>query len=220
MIRYPSVLIDLDGTLIDHFAAIHRTHSYTLSQLGLPAPTMDQVRRAVGGGLEVAIQRLLGAQHLHLFERALPMYREYWANNMLYGVALLPGGRELLEAVKKTGGKSAIFTNKHGPSARTLMEHLGVASLLEGVFGALDTPWLKPDPEFTRHALSTLGADAGKTLLIGDSPYDVEAARKGGLVSACVTTGTHSEQELREAGATWVYPDLFAVGREVLGLEL
>ena len=220
MNRFQTVLFDLDGTLIDHFAAIHRCHSHTLKQLGLPAPSMDEVRRAVGGGLEVAIQRLLGPNHLHLFERALPMYREYWAKNMLYGVALLPGARELLEALKARDVQCAIFTNKHGPSARTLMEHLGVGPLLDGVFGALDTPWLKPLPEFTEHALRTLGGTPATSCLVGDSPYDVEAALNGGIHCVCVTTGTHHEAELRAAGATCVCADLWAVGREVFGLEL
>jgi phosphoglycolate phosphatase len=218
--RFQTVLFDLDGTLIDHFAAIHRSHSYTFKQLGLPPPTMDEVRRAVGGGLEVAIQRLLGPQHLQLFERALPIYRDFWAKNMLYGVALLPGAREILEELKAQGARCAIFTNKHGPSARTLAEHLGISSLLDGVFGALDTAWLKPDREFTEYALRTLGSSADSACLVGDSPYDVQAARNGGLPSACVTTGTHSEAELKAAGATWICPDFWVLGRQVFGLAM
>ncbi len=220
VLRFSTALFDLDGTLIDHFSAIHRSHAHTFKELGLPAPTMDQVRRAVGGGLEVAIQRLLGTTHLHLFERALPTYREFWAKNMLHGVALLPGAGELLAALKADGCQCAVFTNKHGPSARTLMDHLGVSPLLDGVFGALDTPWLKPEREFTEHALKTLGADALSTCLVGDSPYDVEAARNAKIKAACVTTGTHGQEELRLAGAAWVLPDLWSVGREVFGLAL
>ena len=60
--RFRTVLFDLDGTLIDHFAAIHRSHAHTLKQLGLPVPTPAQVRAAVGGGLEQAISRLAGAE--------------------------------------------------------------------------------------------------------------------------------------------------------------
>ncbi len=181
---------------------------------------MAQVHRAVGGGFEVAVRRMLGPANEHLLPRALEIYREAWARNMLNGVALLPGARGLLEALKAGGVKCGVFTNKHGPSARAVCEHLGVMPLLDGVFGAFDTPWLKPDPEFAVHALSELDAVANTTCLIGDSPYDVEAARNGGFVCFCVTTGTHDEAQLRAAGAAGVYDDLIALSKAEFGIEL
>ncbi|MFT3783051.1 MAG: HAD family hydrolase [Nibricoccus sp.] len=218
--RFRTVLFDLDGTLLDHFGAIHASHAYTLKQLGLPAPTMAQVHRAVGGGFEVAVKRMLGPENEHLLPRAIEIYREAWAKNMFNGVALLPGARSLLEALKKQGVKCGVFTNKHGPSARLVCEHLGVDKLLDGIFGAFDTPWLKPQPEFAKHALDTLGAEPATTCLIGDSPYDVEAAQNGKFICYCVTTGTHTEEQLRTAGAAGVYDDLIALSKTEFGIEL
>jgi phosphoglycolate phosphatase len=218
--RFRTVLFDLDGTLLDHFAAIHRSHVHTMRTLGLPEPTMEQVHRAVGGGLEVAIGRLLGEKNAALLPKAAAIYRAYWDKHMLYGVALLPGARELLEALKARGVRCAVFTNKHGPSARMLMDHLGVTALLDAVFGAVDTPWLKPEAAFSEHALKTLGADAATTCLIGDSPYDIQAAHNGGFPCHCVTTGTHSAQELTDASADSVHPDMFSVARQIFALDL
>jgi phosphoglycolate phosphatase len=218
--RFRTVLFDLDGTLLDHFAAIHRSHVHTMRTLGLPEPTMEQVHRAVGGGLEVAISRLLGEKQAALLEKAVPIYRKFWDENMLLGVALLPGSRELLEALKARGVRCAVFTNKHGPSARTLMDHLGVAHLLDATFGAVDTPWFKPDREFTQHALLTLGADSATTCMIGDSPYDIQAAHNGGFPCHCVTTGTHSAKELTDARADSVHPDMTTLARKVFDLEI
>lgn len=220
MTRFRTVLFDLDGTLLDHFAAIHQSHSHTLRHLGLPAPTMDDVRRAVGGGLEVAVARLLGEAHAAHLDKAVAIYRAYWNENMLHGVALLPGSRELLEALNAQNVQCAVFTNKHGPSARTLMDHLGVTHLLAATFGAMDTPWFKPDREFTDHALATLRAQAATTCLIGDSPYDVAAAQNAGFPCYCVTTGTHTAEELHAAGATGVFADMSAVAQEVFGLRI
>ncbi|MGC4075169.1 MAG: HAD family hydrolase [Nibricoccus sp.] len=220
MNRFRTVLFDLDGTLLDHFAAIHRSHVHTMRTLGLPEPTMEQVHRAVGGGLEVAIQRLLGEKNAALLEKAVPIYRKFWDENMLYGVALLPGSRELLEALKARGVRCAVFTNKHGPSARTLMDHLGVTHLLDAVFGAVDTPWFKPEREFTEHALLTLGAAASTTCMIGDSPYDIKAAHNGGFPCHCVTTGTHTAKELSDAGANSIHPDMVSLARAIFGLDL
>jgi phosphoglycolate phosphatase len=214
--RFRTVLFDLDGTLLDHFAAIHRTHTQTCQHFGLPAPTMEQVRRAIGGGLETAVARIFGPKHEALVPQAIPVYRALWPDNLLFEASLLAGTKELLQELKAGGAKCAVFTNKHGPSARAVLEHLGVSSLLDGIFGAFDTPWLKPDVKFAQHVLSALGAEANGSCLVGDSPYDIEAAKAAGFPCFCVTTGTHSAEELREAGAQGVYPDLLTLGRSAL----
>ncbi|HEX2860648.1 MAG TPA: HAD family hydrolase [Lacunisphaera sp.] len=206
------VLFDLDGTLIDHFRAIHRCHAHAMTQLGLPAPTLDQVRAAVGGGVELAVERLVGKERS---AQALAIYRPHWTTTMLDDVELLTGARELLTALRQRGTRTAVFTNKHGPSSRLVCAHLGLAELLDGNFGATDTPWLKPAPEFTHHVLSALHAAPATTVLVGDSPYDYQAARNAGLTFLGVTTGTHSAAELRAAGAEKVFADLHAVAREL-----
>ncbi|MND08335.1 Phosphoglycolate phosphatase [compost metagenome] len=65
--------------------------------------------------------------------------------------------------------------------------------------------------------LGTLGASADRTLLIGDSPFDVESAHNGGFACWCVTTGTHDAAQLKSAAAEAVYPDLFAVQAALAG---
>jgi HAD superfamily hydrolase (TIGR01509 family) len=204
--RFRTVLFDLDGTLLDHLRAIHRCYGHTLPQLGYPAPTLEQVRRAIGGGLENAMRKFVPEARL---AEALRIYRPYWDETMLDDVELLPGARELLTGLHERGVTCAVFTNKHGPSSRRVCEHLGIAPLLRAVYGAGDTPWVKPQPEFAAHVLAELGADAASTLLVGDSPFDVEAARQGGFAAGwCVTTGTHAADELCAAGADCVFAGL------------
>jgi phosphoglycolate phosphatase len=215
---FDTILFDLDGTLIDHFEAIHRTHTETMTHFGLRAPTMADVRNAVGGGLEEAVRRLFGTEHAALVPEALPFYRACWPKNLLVGVKSLPGAVELLTDLRTRKVVCAVFTNKLGTSAREVCAHLGLAPLLQGIFGALDTPWLKPQREFSDHVLHTLGAKAATTLLVGDSPYDVQTAQNAGFPSWCVTTGTHSAAELKAAGATKIFPDLRAVQSALAGL--
>jgi len=207
--RFRTFLFDLDGTLIDHLHAIHRSYSHTLPQLGYPAPTLEQVRRAIGGGLENAMRKFVPESRL---AEALAIYRPYWDQTMLDDVELLPEARELLSDLNERGATCAVFTNKHGPSSRRVCEHLGIAPLLRAVFGATDTPWVKPQPEYAARVLAELGADAASTLLVGDSPFDVQAARHGGFAACwCVTTGTHDAEELRAAGADRIFAGLGAV---------
>ena len=210
--RFRTFLFDLDGTLIDHFAAIHRSYVHTLSQLGLRAPTALEVRGAVGGGLENSLGRFVPAARL---AEALKIYGAYWDRTMLDGVELMPGARPLLERLHACGAALAVFTNKRGSSSRLICEHLGIAPLFRVVVGACDTPWLKPEPAFMAHILKLLGAEAGSTLLIGDSPYDIDAAHNAAMPAWCVATGTHAVDELRAAGADAIFPDLAALGREL-----
>lgn len=211
--RYRTVLFDLDGTLIDHFAAIHRSHTHAMSQLGLPVPTLAQVRAAVGGGLEQAIARLAGPANV---AAVLAAYRPYWNATMLDDVQLLPGAKESLTTLKQAGIRSAVFTNKHAPSSRRICEHLGIAELLVGNFGATDTAWLKPERAFSDYVLAALQADAATTALVGDSPFDVAAARNAGLDFFGVTTGTHNAEELRAAGGQRIFPSLAALVPELV----
>lgn len=203
--RLRTFLFDLDGTLIDHLPAIHRCYSHTLPKLGLPAPTYEQVRRAIGGGLPQAMSNFVPKDRI---DEALAIYRPHWAETMLDGVSLLPGAELLLRELKSRGWQTAVFTNKHGPSARKLCDYLGIAPWLDDVVGADDTAWLKPAPEFNDWMLDRLGAEPQTTCLVGDSPYDVAAAQAGEWEFFGVTTGTHSETELRDVGADNVKSNL------------
>jgi phosphoglycolate phosphatase len=207
--RFRTVLFDLDGTLLDHLPAIHRSYVHTLPKLGLPAPTREQVRRAIGGGLENAMLKFIPETRL---AEALAIYRPFWDATMLSGADPMPGAMELLERLTAADVTCAVFTNKHGPSARSVCAHLGFTPFLREVFGAKDTPWLKPEPAFSAHALEKLGAEAATTCLVGDSPWDVQAARNAGFPCFAVTTGTHTGEELRTAGAEAVYDTLAALG--------
>ena len=208
MHRFETILLDLDGTIVDAFITIHRCYVHTLPQFGQPVPTMDAVRRAVGGGLENAMRHFLPEAQI---PAAAKIFNAYSQTILLEDVTLFPGTMELLRAEQARGVQLAVFTNKLGVSARRICAHLGVTPFLAGIFGAKDTPWLKPQPEFAAHALAQLAAQPATTLLIGDSPFDVQAAHAGGFACWCVATGTHTAGELRAAGAEKVFPDLHAL---------
>ena len=141
----------------------------------------------------------------------LRIYRAFWDTTMLDGAEPMPGARELLEQLHTRGVSCGVFTNKHGPSARAVCAHLGLTPFLDLILGATDTDWLKPQPAFAAHALAALKANASTTCLVGDSPWDVQAAHAAGFPCFAVTTGTHTADELRAAGADAVYNSLLAL---------
>lgn len=210
MSRFATLLLDLDGTLVDAFTTIHRGYCHALPRLGRPAPTMEQVRRAVGGGIHQAMAHFLPPDKI---AEGVALHVAYSDSILLEDVTLMPGAMELLRAQHAAGVALAVFTNKRGEHARRICDHLGLTPLLRGVFGARDTPWLKPQPEFAAHVLAQIGARADSTLLVGDSPFDVQAAHHGGFPCWCVTTGTHDAAALRAAQADAVFPDLVALQR-------
>jgi HAD superfamily hydrolase (TIGR01509 family) len=206
--RYRCVLFDLDGTLVDAFTTIHRSYCHTLPLFGRPAPSLAEVRRAVGGGLEHAMSHFVPPE---LVPAAVREHVAYSEKILLEDPVLYPGARELVAAVRGTGAKTGVLTNKIGDHSRAVLAHLGMAEHFDLILGARDCRWRKPAPEFTAEALRRLGARAEETCLVGDSPFDVATARAGGFPCYAVTTGTHGAEELIAAGATAVFPNLPAL---------
>ena len=217
MPAFRTVLFDLDGTLVDAFTTIHRAYCHTLPLFGYPAPTAEQVRRAVGGGLENAMGRFVPPE---LVAAACRDHVAFTEKIQLEDPTVYPGGRELVAALRAQSIRTGVLTNKIGDHARAILAHLGLAPQLDLILGARDCPWRKPAAEFTAEALRRLGAEAATTALIGDSPFDLATANNAGLPCFCVTTGTHSEADLRAAGATAVFTDLHALAAAVFGISL
>jgi phosphoglycolate phosphatase len=209
------VLFDLDGTLIDHFETLYQCYEHTFRRLGVAVPTREVVRRSVGGSMEVTMRHFLPEGRI---AEAAELWRGHLAVIFLDDVSLLPGARELVHALHERGRRVGVFTNKLGSTSRGIMRHLGLEPFLDVVLGANDTPFRKPQREFSVLALERLGTAAAETCLVGDSPYDIDAARAVGMRGACVSTGTHTAAELRAAGADAVYADLTALGAAEFGL--
>jgi phosphoglycolate phosphatase-like HAD superfamily hydrolase len=215
--RFRTVFFDLDGTLVDAFTTLHRAYCHTLPQFGLPAPTAEQVRRAVGGGLENAMGRFVPPQ---LVAEACRIHVAFTEKILLEDPVLYDGAAELVGALRAQGVKTGVLTNKIGDHARAVLAHLGIAPQLDVILGARDRPWRKPAAEFTAEALRRIGGDAAHSCLVGDSPFDLATARNAALPFLCVTTGTHDGPALRAAGAAAVYPGLRSLAAAELGLAI
>jgi len=104
-----NILFDLDGTLIDHFSAIHRGVVFAQQQLGLPESDYAKVRATVGGSVPITLGKLCGEEHV---EAAIPHFREHFAAIMFEDVDIIPGSDWLLKELKAKGFKIGVFTNK------------------------------------------------------------------------------------------------------------
>lgn len=206
MKTYRLALIDLDGTLIDQSAIIHRCCAETLAEFDLSAPSLAAVRRAVGSSPEIWLRQFAPAE---LVPCLASSYRRKLATRATEGVRLLPGCREFLRAWQERGVTLALLTNKDGDIARRILRHARLDRFFNLVVGADDTPWRKPQPQLTLWILDQLRAESNCTCVVGDSPVDLQTAQAAGLDCMAVASGAHSLLELHAIGATRVFLTLW-----------
>ncbi|MFP4069615.1 MAG: HAD family hydrolase [Opitutales bacterium] len=194
-----AVLWDMDGTLIDQTAPILRCFREVITGFGLPEPDAETIRRSLGGPMLSTMARFVEARHL---DEACRRFRSRFPEIMFDGLIVLPGASELIRDFDERGIPQAIFTNKHGDTARAVSRHCGFDDRISVCIGNTDTEWSKPDPQLTRHVLTQIDAADRAAILIGDSPTDAATARNAGIPCYAVATGAHTVDELRDAGAT------------------
>jgi phosphoglycolate phosphatase len=199
-------VFDCDGTLVDSQHNIVAAMASAWARHDLPAPAATDVRRIVGLTLEIAIARLLPAADDATHRALAAAYREI-VHDLRAGNAqgiteepLFPGIRDLIEALAAPEIFLGVATGKN---LRGLEHTLDVHGLRER-FHTLQTADLcrsKPDPEMVLRAMAATGIEAGSTVVIGDTSFDMEMARSAGATAVGVAWGYHEVAELRHAGA-------------------
>ena len=218
MQKIRTVFFDLDGTLIDNFIAIYRCYADIAREMGLEPKSFERLRATVGGSISMTLSRLIGDD---LAPEGVRRFRAHFPDVMFDGVFVFDGAEELLKTLRSRGIACAVFTNKNHDAAVALLQHLGLEKHLDRIFGTdmPEAPWRKPQREFSEFVLREMRTSAENAMLVGDSPFDIQAARAVGMRVACVTTGTHLPEPLIEASGTpeMIFPNLRALGAELFG---
>ena len=208
--RIRGLLIDMDGTLVDHSETLARCFQHACIELGYPPPSRETVQRSIGGSMPVTIRKFLPEKEAEAGE---DLWRKHFEAIHLEGVELMPGAVELLKNCRDKGIKAAVFTNKTGRHTRSILENESISELFTFALGAEDSPYRKPEPPFSELAVEKMELQASEITLVGDSPFDIQAAKSVGMLSICVSTGSHLREELDAAGADLVFDDLHQVSR-------
>ena len=196
----PTVLLDLDGTLVDPGPGILRSVRHALASLGRPVPPDRELRGVIGPPLRESLRRLLGGEDE--VERAVAAYRAAYAGGGLFEAAPYAGIHDALARLRGAGYRLVVCTSKPWPFARQVVAHFGLAPRVEAVFGPELDGRLDDKGALLAHALATLGLGAGDACMVGDRAQDTRAARRNGLPSIGVTWGYGDRRELHEGGAT------------------
>jgi phosphoglycolate phosphatase len=194
-----ALLFDLDGTLLDSALDVALSAAHAREAVGLPPRPLEEIRGFIGEGAQRLIERTLGPEHPELIQRGLAAWHEHYTAHMLDHTRAFPG---IAEAVAALEGPRAVVTNKPGPSARTLIEALGLAALFPVVVGGGDAPSRKPDAAPVRAALERLPR-CERAILVGDSAIDARTAVAAGIPFVGVLWGLGKREEMERAGARW-----------------
>jgi pyrophosphatase PpaX len=192
--RFPVVLFDLDGTVIDSGAIILASMRHAAREvLGVEVPD-EQLMAAVGGpGLEAQMQALSP-------DRADELVTVYRAHNEPLHDELVccAGMDEVLVQLKDEGRRLGIVTAKRRQTVELAFARIPIEHLFETVVGGDETKKHKPDPEPLLLALERLGTGPGDAVYVGDAPFDVKAAKAAGLYSVGVSWGGIHRRERLE----------------------
>ena len=198
----PGVLFDVDGTLVDTNYLHALAWSRAFRDAGEWAP-MNAIHRLVGMGGDQLVPRLLGHDSPDAVAARPQRYRELAAD-----IRPFPGAAELLRRVHDGGLAVVLATSAPHDELQILRRALDADDALDGQTTADDVGESKPAPEVFLTAMARFGIDARQALAVGDSTWDVQAARAAGIGCVTVETGGFSQHELSEAGSLQVYRDV------------
>jgi phosphoglycolate phosphatase len=194
-LRYRAVLFDLDGTLVDSYAALAEAVNYARREHGLHELSAARIRDFVGNGLESLLQRAFDSDSVPNSARIA--FEQRYDEICCEESKVLADVEATLGNLEKLGVTMAVCTNKPTSFSIKILEFLQLAPFFRAIVGPDVAGARKPDAQ---HVLRTLeAADVGvdETLFVGDMPIDVHAARNSGLDVAVVATGSSSVEQLR-----------------------
>ncbi|HEY6928094.1 MAG TPA: HAD hydrolase-like protein [Thermoanaerobaculia bacterium] len=187
------LVFDLDGTLIDGYAAIADALSFAMGRLGSKPLPVAIVRRMVGHGLERLLEEAVGPERA---PEGVRLFRERYAEVAISGTELMPDVPEVLEALSRRNHPMAVASNKPAAFSRRILEAKGVERFFLAVGGPDSETPAKPNPAMLRRLIGAAGAEPAGTLVVGDMEVDSEFARAGGCRVVLVAGGSRSQEEL------------------------
>jgi HAD superfamily hydrolase (TIGR01549 family) len=200
-----AAVLDVDGTLVDtnYHHALAWFRAFRAEGIVLP---MWRLHRHVGMGGDKFVSAVAGDE---VEERLGDRLRDAWEkrfDELIDETASLTGARELIEELRRREHAVVLASSAIERHVDAFLDKLDARGLADGWTTKDDVEASKPDPDLVEAALARAGTrDA---VMVGDTPWDVEAAKKAGIETICVVTGGFSRQELEEAGAAAVYESL------------
>lgn len=202
MQKKDTVVFDLDGTLLDTLDDLMNSVNYALESNGYPARTKDEVRRFVGNGILLLMQRALpSGQENPDFDKVFAGFKEHYGIHCNDLTKPYDGIMELLELLKEKGVKMAIVSNKADFAVKELSE-IYFKGIIPVAIGEKESEGIrkKPAPDTVMEALRQLGSTTENAVYVGDSEVDLATAENCGMDYILCEWGFRERKKLEELG--------------------
>ena len=181
-----TVLFDLDGTLVDTAPDLMRAHNHVMQKFGYPTKSTEEIRNLVGKGAGAMIGRSIWGQAKKEFGKVndentkkemVKEFVKFYSKNIINESTLINGVKEFLKWCKDNNISMAVCTNKQEYLSNDLLKKIGIYDYFEYVAGSDTFDYCKPDPRHLTSVVEILDGDIKKTIMIGDSETDANAAK-------------------------------------------
>jgi len=181
-----TVLFDLDGTLVDTAPDLMRAHNHVMQKFGYPTKSTEEIRNLVGKGAGAMIGRSIWGEAKKEFGKVndekvkkemVTEFVDFYGKNIINESTLIKGVKEFLNWCKDQNISMAVCTNKQEHLSNDLLKKIGIYDYFEYVAGSDTFDYCKPDPKHLTSVVEILDGDIKKSIMIGDSETDANAAK-------------------------------------------
>ena len=215
-----TVLLDLDGALVDSLPGIAASGRAALAALGHPPDPGLDIAAMIGPPIEEMMQLMLARYGDDRVAEGVAAYRADYGARGLLASAPYPGIPEALDALRAAGARLMLATSKRRVFAERILDHTGLAPRFAAVHGSEPGGALDHKPELIAHILARHDLDLAACVMVGDRRHDIAGAQANGMRALGVLWGYGSREELEAAGADALVaapPDLAAAALALVG---
>ena len=219
-----TLLFDLDGTLADTAPDLMKAHNHVMNKFGYSSKSMDEIRNLVGRGAAVMIGRSIwGSARKELSKISdekikkdmTKEFIKFYENNLVVETQLLKGVENFLSWAKSNNISMGVCTNKQEHLAIELLKKINIYDFFEYVAGGNTFDYCKPDPRHITNMVEIMGGDIRKTIMIGDSENDADAAKSAGVPMILVEDG-YTEKKIDQIYHNHLIKDFVGIENIVL----
>jgi phosphoglycolate phosphatase len=175
-----TILFDLDGTLVDTAPDLIRAHNHVMKKFGFPSKSIDELKNAVGRGAKAMMAKDNGKWKWFdekIQNEMTDEFISFYGKNIVNESTLINGVKKFLKWCKEENISMAVCTNKTEHLAIDLLKKIRIYDYFEYVSGYNTFEYCKPDPRHLLKTIEILGGDKNKSIMIGDSETDANAAK-------------------------------------------
>ena len=219
-----TILFDLDGTLVDTAPDLMTAHNHVMKKFGYNSKSIDEIRNLVGKGAAVMIGRSLwGVAKKEMSKITDPKIKDemikefldYYGKNIVKDSKLINGVYEFLTWAKKNNISMAVCTNKQEHLAVDLLKKIKIYNFFEYVAGRNTFEYYKPDPRHLTNTIEIMNGNVKKSLMIGDSENDADAAKSAGIPMILLENG-YTDKKVDQIHHDFLIKDFIGVENIVL----